>query len=54
MLVTLISTSLTPLLNNIFIRTCDWGFMGAALTLVVVQLIDSTLKIVIAIWHNKR
>eukprot|EP00878_Enallax_costatus_P024028 GHUV01025616.1.p1 GENE.GHUV01025616.1~~GHUV01025616.1.p1 ORF type:complete len:252 (+),score=76.73 GHUV01025616.1:274-1029(+) len=53
-LVTLTSMSLTPLLNHMFMKACGWGFLGAALTTVVVQVVDSILLIIIAIWHNKR
>ena len=53
-LVRLTTMSLTPLLNHMFMKTCGWGFLGAALTLVVVQLLDSILLIIIAVWHNMR
>eukprot|EP00775_Hariotina_reticulata_P001640 gene1640-1982_t len=51
-LVNLISTLLTPGLNQLFIHRWSWGYLGNASTVVVIQCAELLMLLGILTWHN--
>ncbi|KAF8059751.1 DTX52 [Scenedesmus sp. PABB004] len=53
-LVSGVTTALTPALNDAFIRRAGWGATGAGASLVGLQAAELVLLVAVVAWHNAR